>query len=178
MHLVTSSNGIWAFEWYPPAGTRLLTIGPPTNVAPAWVLPGPGGSAVHKGEPAAWYVESTGKRGYVVAHGYARELPGTYRANISLSASGAANVKLWDATTSTLLQRRSLTVAHGRVTVRLTARALHMPGERVYSGWGPWSIKPVPAPPGDNLEIRVWEPGGKDRVRVYSTSLTKVSSRT
>jgi hypothetical protein len=178
MRLVTDSNGIWAFEWYPPKGARTLRIGPPSGVAPAWMLPGPGGAAVDQGKSAGWYVASTGKPGYVVAHGYARELPGTYRADVSLSASGAANVELWDATTSTLLQRRSLTGTHGRTMVRLTARVLHTPGQQVYSGWGPWSIQPVAAPPGDNLEIRVWQPGGKDRVRVYSTGLSRVSGRT
>ena len=175
MRLVTASNGIWAFEWYPPKHARMLNIGPPRNVAAAWVLPGPGGSAVRNGNPAGWYVGSTGKPGYVVAHGYARELPGTYRADVSLSATGPANVELWDATTSTLLQRRSLTGTHGRTMVRLTARVVHTPGEQVYSGWGPWSIRPVSPPPGDNLEIRVWQPGGKDHVRVYSTALTRVS---
>jgi len=178
MRLVTASNGIWAFEWHPPKGVERLTIGPPKAAAPAWMLPAHQGSAVYQGKPAGWYVASTGKPGYVVAHGYTRELPGTYRADVSLSASGAVDVELWDATTSTLLGRRALTGTHGRITVRLTARALHTPGEQVYGGWGPWSIRPVPAPPGDNVEIRVWQPGGTDRVRVYSTSLVKLSSRT
>jgi hypothetical protein len=175
MRLVTASNGVWAFEWYPPAGVREFTIGPPRDAAPAWMLPGPRGSAVHQGNPAGWYVASTGKPGYVVAHGYAREVAGTYRADVSLSATGPVNVELWDATTSTLLQRRSLTGTRGRITVRLTARAVKTHGEQVYGGWGPWSITPVSPPPGDNLEIRVWQPGGNDRVRVYSTGLVRVS---
>jgi uncharacterized membrane protein len=184
--LVTDANGIWAFLWDPANRADTVDIGPSQTdaltqpsaakrVTSVWMTSGPSGSAVRHGTPASWYVTSTGKAGYVVAHDYTRVPVGDYSANVSLSASGAAKVELWDVTTSTLLERRSLTHTRGRVNVHLSARLTKTPGSSVFSGWGPWSFRPVQPPPGDSLEVRVWQPGGKDRVRVYSALITRTS---
>ena len=47
------------------------------------------------------------------------------------------------------------------------------PPEHLFSGWGPWRTA-VAEPTGDQLEVRVWSPGGNDEVDVYNVSLQKV----
>ena len=175
MHLVAASNGIWAFEWTPPKGTKRLAVkGPAQATVPGWELAGQAGTPVRLGRRSRWYTTSNGKSGYVVDEGYWREPHGTYGADVTLSTTKPTNVELWDSTTSTLLARRVVSNSHGRQTIRLIGHLRTVPTQGVISGWSIWGMSP-PVPPGNSLEVRVWTPGGNDHVNVYRVRVAPVS---
>jgi hypothetical protein len=174
--LMVHSNGIWAFELTLPKGTRELSLdAQPTKPAP-WLTVGPAAVAEEHGPVRDWYASSNGKPGYVTSYGYWRSRPGTYSINVSLSASGRANVEVWNTTTGALLVSRQVYHTSGRITVHVTAHLKTAPLEQVFQGWGPWISDQVVLL-GDVLEVRVWQPGGNDRVNVYSVSYQKQARR-
>jgi hypothetical protein len=173
-NLVAASNGIWAFEWNVPPGTAELRLKPPQSPGvPAWTVPGSAGATVRDGPQADWHMASTQRSGYVVDHAYWREAPGVYRTSIALAVSSSANVEVWNATTSAMLIRQSVPGTNGRTTVQTTFELPSAPAEHLFSGWGPWRTDVV-EPAGDQLEVRVWSPGGDAEVDVYNVSLQKV----
>jgi hypothetical protein len=174
MRLVVASHGIWAFEWTPPRSTHTLTIGSShLTTAAAWAVPGPSGSAILSGPPSTWYVAGTRQPGYVVDHAYWRKQPGTYAVKVSLAVSSTANVEVWNATTSTLLKRFSVPGTNGRTTIRTPVRIWRTPAEHLFRGVGPFRIQ-VQEPIGDQIEVRVWTPGGADAVNVYRLGLRRI----
>ncbi len=175
VRLVAHQNGVWAFAWT-RAGTGRLTIGAPeARRMPAWAITGAAGRAVLSGATSHWHVTGTGQAGYVVDQAYWRFGAGRYRASVSMRSSGPVNVEVWNATTGRLLARRHLPAVRGPAPVTLTAQLGHVSTQQLFSGWGLWSTRPDP-PPGDELEVRVWSPGGADRVKVYSVSLTPIGA--
>jgi uncharacterized membrane protein len=176
MRLVTNASGIVAFEWTPPPGTRSLKLrADKASAVPAWALRGAAAKIVTKGPPAGWYSAGTAKPGYVIDEAYWRERAGSYRVSVSLSASEAASLQLWDTDTNKLLAEKAVGATHGRQTVSLDAILREAPAPHEVSGFGPWSASPV-EPDGNVLEVRVWSPGGRDRVNVYVASLRKLES--
>jgi hypothetical protein len=176
MRLVADSNHIWAYEWTPPAGTRSLYLkGPVQASVPGWTLAGQAGRPVRIGPKSRWYTTSNGKRGYVVDEGYWREPRGAYRAHVIVSSSRLAHVELWDATTGRLLARAVLHDTHGKRTVVLTGVLRVTPPQAVLTGSVLWKMSPT-VPAGNSLEIRVWTPGGSDRVDVYHAAVAKLSA--
>ena len=97
---------------------------------------------------------------------------GTYRAQVRLAASGPVNVEVWNATGSALLRRWVVGPTKGVVTVGGTFASTRVYPHNTFAGIGPFADSPIPPPPGDNLEVRVWSPGG-EIVSVYSVSLAK-----
>jgi Predicted membrane protein (DUF2079) len=173
VRLVTAANGIWAYEWSTPRGAHELTIAPKQQSSvPAWPLAGKAGATVADGPASDWHVASTEQGGYVVDHAYWSETPGVYRASVSLSVSSTANVEVWDDTTSQLLSRQSVPGSNGRVTASTTVDLTKNTPQHLFSGWGIWR-QGVTEPTGDQLEVRVWSPGGDDQVDVYNVSLQK-----
>jgi len=176
MRLALAANGIWAFEWAPPQGVRGLALRVTPRVS-AWTVPGLAGKAVLQGGPLNWRAISNGQPGYVMAGDYWRYPPGTVAANVSLSVTGTTNVELWDDSTGRLLERKALTHTSGRTTVLLHGNVLAANVNPEYAGWGPWRIKPKQAPAGHTLEVRVWSPGGGDRVSVWSVAVVHAYAR-
>lgn len=176
MRLVASANGIWAFTWAPPAGTRDLTIraSNPPSVA-AWTVAGEAGAIVDSGSAARWHVTSNGRAGYVVAGDYWREPTGHVSAHVKLAVNGSANVELWDDTAERLLDRRVLSHTNGSTTVDLSGSVRPARITGAYAGWGPWRIRPKQAPSGHVLEIRVWSPGAKTKLIVETISVGRDS---
>jgi hypothetical protein len=175
--LAAASDGIWAFEWSPPNGTRTLTLAPTRLVTPVWGYAGPAGTPMISGPSSDWYVEGNGRPGYILDQAYWREGPGWYRATVSLAVSSTANVEVWDATTSTLLSRQSVPGTDRRATVQVTVDLRDVARAQEFAGWGIWRTEPL-EPNGDDLEIRVWSPGGNDHVAVYTVSLEKTGDVT
>ncbi len=172
MRLALSANGIWAFEWTPTPGVRRLRLTAPSPpVIGAWTLAGAAGKSVREGAPRSWYAASNGKQGYVVSGDYWLVPAGPVSAKVSLAVSGMTNVELWDDTSGVLLQRKTLSETHGSTTVRLTGLVRTARASSVYSGWGPWHIKPKQPSANQILELRVWTPGHSDMVTVHSLSL-------
>jgi hypothetical protein len=176
MHLAAASNGIFAFEWTPPPGTRHLTLADPSrSVIAAWTVAGVSGRPELHGPSSGWDVTTTGQPGYVVDEDYWREPPGTVSASVLLSVSQTANVELWDDTTGALLERQTVTDTDGATTVHLSARVPVANPSTIYSGWGSWRITPKP-PDGQLLEVRVWSPGGGDKITVSSVSMNRTGA--
>jgi hypothetical protein len=177
VRLRTHRNGVWAFSWTAAGhSARRLTIGAPVaRRVPAWALAGAAGRALLDGSASHWSVAGNGRAGYVVDQAYWRFGAGRYRASVRMQSSGPVHVELWNATTDRLLARVSPRAVRGPAPVTLTARLRRTSTEQLFSGFGPWSTRPDP-PPGDELEVRVWSPGGTVRVRVYSVSLTPISA--
>jgi hypothetical protein len=177
MRLVTASNGVFAFEWTPPSGTRTFTLGAKRPTTPGWVLAGVAGKAVNTGSPSDWHTVSTGKPGYVVDQAYWRSLPGHYRASVSMSVTGKkpVNVEVWDARTSTLLGRRVVAGTGGRKTISFNVQVTKDLGAQTVNGWGPWAIAPLNLK-GDAIEIRVWSPGGSGVTKVYGATLKRLGT--
>jgi len=173
--LVLAEHGVWAYEWNAPGGTKTIPTLPTGDASlPAWTIGGIDGRDVRTGRKSTWYVASTAKTGYTLSNAYWRKDAGNYLASVSLSVAHIrnVNVEVWDDSTNTLLARRVLQDTHGRTTVRLPADIRTAPGSHLFGGWGLWRKTPASPLPGDNLEIRVWSPGGAGRVKVYSASLT------
>jgi hypothetical protein len=179
MHLVVASHGVWAYRYNPPPGQRLLKISfTSATPEPAWTLPGAAGTTVMAGPRAQWHVASTGKPGYVIDRSLWREPSGRYRATAAVSVMGTgpatARLELWDDDTNTLLGRTVLHNTHGVKEASVVADLAVAAPPREASGWGLWRATPV-VPNGDSLEVRIWTPGGADRVRVYGVSLQRLS---
>lgn len=174
-HLVMQRAGIWAFEWTPPPGTKLLKLGTgQVPYAPGWALAGASGTPVRTGKKSQWHASSTGQPGYVVSQAYWRSLPGVYQARVALSASALTNVELWDTTRGILLSRKVVRHTRGIQTVTLTARLRQTIGQPTINGWGLWVIAPIETP-GDDLEVRVWTAGAKGSVNVYQVDVADLS---
>ena len=168
--LISHADGVWAFRWSPPPGVRTVTVPGDSSPVPAWVSAGAAGRVETTGQASAWYVTSTGDRGYVADELQWQEMPGRYQALVTLSTSGPVNVEVWDDTGNTLLARRSLVATQGVQTVALAVAATTVHQAGAYSGWGPFHADFIPPPPGRRLEVRVWSPGGSV-VNVYSAEL-------
>ncbi|MHB8498559.1 MAG: DUF2079 domain-containing protein [Acidimicrobiales bacterium] len=158
--LVSDAAGVWAFRWSPPPGTRSLTVPSAVPTVEAWATTGAAGKSTTTGPSVDWRAVGNGQPGYVVAGDYWREPPGHYQATVELSATVPVHVEVWNATGNVLLARRDVPPTNGFTAVSLTVDAEHSYPEHTYSGAGPFSFLPVPSPPGDQLEVRVWTSGG------------------
>ena len=170
--LVAHGSGIWAFRWFPPMGTAALSE--PGSGAPigGWVVAGPAGRPDLQGTPQQWAAVSQGTTGYVVNGDYFRRGTGTYRASVELSSAGPTVIEAWNTTGNALLRRIQLAPTSGSslVAFDVPVAALY-PRSEVYRGWGPFGYQPPFLPSGNDIELRVWQPGNS-QVRVYSVSLS------
>ena len=169
--LMTHANGVWAFRWNPPAGTKSLIVPRGAAPLPAWVSAGNAGTDVTSGPAADWRLISDGRRGYVTDGIEWLSGRGTYTAAVTLSTSGPVNVEVWNDTCNSLLMRRSVPQSAGTVTVTAAVQVQRMCTAPVFTGWGPFRAAFLSPPAGQRLEIRVWSPGG-ETVDVYRAALT------
>ena len=172
--LVTHAHGVWAFRWRPPPQVTRISVPDGAAPIPAWTSPGAAGRDVLTGPVAGWHVTSAGARGYVCAGLSWQEPPGRYQASVTLSATGPVNVEIWNNSGNVLLARRSLPGTSGVESVSLAVNAMTAYQARLYSGWGPFRADFVPPPAGQQLEVRVWSPGGQT-VNVYRAGLTRAA---
>ena len=121
-----------------------------------------------------WHAVSTGREGYISDGIEWLEPPGRYTAQVVLSATGPANVEVWDDNgKGVLLARRTIPAAAGRQALTLPVDVTTALRSGVYSGWGPFSAHFVPPVPGQRIEMRVWS-DGSDSVKVYSARIQPV----
>ncbi|HEX4090258.1 MAG TPA: DUF2079 domain-containing protein [Trebonia sp.] len=172
--LVTHANGVWAFRYSPPPGVSHVHVPDGDHPLPAWAAAGAAGLPVLAGQVGDWHMAATGAQGYVSDGLEWLEPPGPYQAAVTLSAAGPVNVEVWDDTTGALLARRSITGTSGTQRVVMPVAAPHAPNAVDYAGWGPFHADFALPPLGQNLEVRVWSPGG-EAVDVYSADLTAVA---
>ena len=119
--MVTHANGVWVFDWHPPAGVTRVQV-PGLAPIPAWTTPGSGGRAVLDGQLGRWDVTSTGQRGYVVS-GLAWRSGRGATGLLRLSSTGPVNVEIWDDNSNQLLARQMAPGTDGieRITVPVDA---------------------------------------------------------
>jgi hypothetical protein len=178
--LVVGRHGIWAYVYTPPPGqTSLQLPGVPTSV-PAWVLNSSSGTPLRTGPTSARRVIGSGGRGYLVWGDDWRQPAGPAVATAVISGTGTVSVEVWDVTTDTLLGRREppLTAQKEKITIPFEVPPLH-PRDAVFQGWGPFSSRPV-TPPGDQLEVRIYTPGGGTQATAFSVGISspgRTSSR-
>ncbi len=171
--LVAAADGVWAYKFTPAIGQRRFRISFQAKTAqPAWTLTGSAAKRVSRGPSRDWYLLSTARPGYLLDESYWREPRGTYRATASLQVSGTVYFEIWNDDTNTLLKRRAISNTHGVERVAIVARLQTVLPEHESSGWGIWRTTPV-EPAGDDLELRIWSPGGKTRARLYNVALEK-----
>lgn len=173
--LITHSAGVWAFRWIPQDSARYLIEPAVTTRIDGWTTVGSAGKAVLQGAPSRWYAGSNGSSGYVVAGDYWRVLAGRYNARIDLVTSVSLNVEIWNATAGILLTHRQIKPSRRDVTLELPIDARHSFPPLLFRGTDIFKISPTPPPPGNQLEIRIWTPGG-GRVEVRSLSLVLTNS--
>jgi hypothetical protein len=174
--LVLAKQGIFAFLGTLPPSVHRLDLNPSvSSPVPAAFVAGAAGDPVLSGRLTDWHVVGNGSPGYVVDHDYYRRDPGHYQANVSLAATGQVDLEVWNSDTGQLIARAENPGTSGIETISLPIRLSHAPPPLLFSGWSLWSDSP-PEPSGDNLEIRVWTPGGADQVSVYSVQLVRLGS--
>lgn len=173
--LVDHGGGVWVFALRTPAESHQISL-PDGQGTAAWEFPGGAGRAELAGPGQLWRLAATGARGYVLAGDYWRELPGRYRASVTLSATVPVRVELWDATADRLLARRSIAPTVGPERVTLVGDETHTVRRSGLLGVGPFIARFPPPPPGDALEVRVWSPGG-GTVDVTSVGLQAIGTR-
>jgi len=171
--LVTHANGVWAFLFSPPPGMSHIAVPDGSDPLPAWAAAGAAGLPVLAGQVSGWHMTATGAKGYVADGLEWLEKPGGYSAAVTLSAAGPVNVEVWDDTTGTLLARRAIPQTSGIQQIVMPVAAPNAPNATAFSGWGPFHADFATPPAGQNLEVRVWSPGG-EAVNVYSADLTAV----
>ena len=160
MNLVMHGGGVWIFHWTHPVSVTTLRLAGPSSQLPAWLVPGAAGRAQLSGPEVKWRLVARGKPGYVIAGDYWREPPGTYTATVALNARGPVNLEVWNATSEVLLARLTVPQTRAPTVVSLSVNAEHLYPHQVFQGWGPFEGG-FPGPPRDDqLEIRVWTPGG------------------
>jgi hypothetical protein len=171
--LVLSGGGVWVFRWDPPPGATSVALSDNGPTEGAWGMASTTGIVVTTGPVDQWHVSATSTQpGYVEHGGYWREGIGSYEARVSLSTSGLVNVEVWNATGDVLLARRQLPATNGlsQVAIRFQVMRLYRP--YLYRGWGPFRLDRPPPPAGNDVEVRVWSPGGL-LVSVYSIGMTR-----
>jgi hypothetical protein len=141
----------------------------------AWTSTGVAGSVTTTGPSSTWRALANGRLGYVVEGDYWWELPGKFQATTVLSSTVPVNVEVWNATADELLARREVPATNGSVAITMSFALDGLAAEKLYRGLGLFSVDPVPPPPGNQLEIRVWSPGG-GLVSVASLELIRARS--
>lgn len=118
------------------------------------------------GPPSTWRIAGTGKRGYVVYGDYWYLGAGRYEASALLSSTGPVRVQVFNAATGQLLGQRRLVATNGKQSVAVPFVQSDPHRDPVFSGKSIFRIKPLPPPRGQQIEVRVFNPGGS-LVNVY-----------
>ncbi len=170
--LVSHAAGIWAFRWRPSPSVHTLNFPDRPETIPAWTVPGRAGVATLEGAVSDWRVAANGKAGYIVSGDYWKRGLGRFVAGVSLSSDTVTYLEVWNVNGNQLIAREQVPPTNGRreeVTAPFPSSAAYS-NVTSYPGWGPFRIQPVPGPPGQTYEIRLWTPEG-GVAEVYTISL-------
>jgi hypothetical protein len=157
---VVVGHGVWGFEYIPKAGQHALALpGIPTDL-PAWEFQSASGAVLTTGNTAGWRVVGNGRPGYLLYGDYWNETQGPAVASATLAGHGAVSIGVWDDTTGILLAQRRIQLTGGSVQARIPfAVPTPHPQSATFHGYGPFTIDPLPPPPGDTLEVRIFDYG-------------------
>ena len=169
-HLVTSSNGVYVFRWFPPRHVRSVSFVDRSEV-PAWTLGTTVGHVIASGLIADWRITVQRASGLVAWGDYWRLHDGWYTASVRLTSLGPIKVQLWDNTTNKLLVTHTFSPT-GEVVRNLTFHGTVVNGTSpmAFAGSGLFRVQPVEPMPGDILELRIVNPGDTS-ASIYSVGL-------
>jgi hypothetical protein len=169
---VVVGDGIWAFRYRPPKGQTSLTLpGVPTTL-PAWLFGSTSGGKMETGPARDWHMAGGVTPGYAVWGDYWMLGQGRATASAVVSGAGLVDVEVWDVTTNTLLARRQVVLQAQRTVERFSVVVPRPRAAAPFQGFGPFSSRPT-APSSDQLEVRVYTPGGTTTVNVYEVGLAR-----
>jgi hypothetical protein len=169
--LVLSGGGVWIWRWDPPAGTKSVNLIAKATTLGAWGMVSTTGEAITSGPVDHWHLAATSPGAGYVEHGaYFRQQNGSYETRVTISTSGPVNVEVWNATGNILLARRQILATNGVTQLTIPFQVTRQYQPYLYTGWGPFRLYRVPLPPGNDIEVRVWSPGGLS-VNVYTISM-------
>jgi len=171
--LVVHRSGVWVFRWRPAPAIDRLEVPAKVSAVAGWTVTGPAGASRTMGPAADWRAVSLARPGYVVAGDYWQVTKGRYLASVDLSSSVPVRVQVWNVTGARVLVGRTIapTALPEVITFHLYLR--HLYSRLPYGGVGPFSVLQAPPPPGNDVEIRVWTPGGGP-VSVFSLGLRRL----
>jgi hypothetical protein len=167
--LVTAANGVFAVRVTAPPGVGTITLPTRCSAIPAWASPSGAGHPSLSGPVSGWGMRSDGRHGYLVYGGYLRVSPGAFVAVVTMKSAGPVTVEVWDADRSLLLARRETPPTHGKAAVEVPFSAVSQIARPSTAGSGIWRVTPLPQPPHDQVEIRVYTPGSE--AIVYTTQI-------
>jgi hypothetical protein len=159
--LLGSSGGIWVLRWTPPRTANSVTLPSRSSSEPAWALNSSIGNPMTSGPPAHWSmnVASNAPSGYAIYGAYWRVLPGQYNVTVNATTSAPVNVEVWNDASGTLLERfNMLGTASAPIVAPVDITTVQ--NSNTFSGVPPFSVSPLPPPPGELIEVRVWVPSG------------------
>jgi len=163
-------TGVWIVRWRPPSGVRKVTI-KPASVFPAWLLP----SAVgHLIKPAAtsqgWFVRGQGA-GYATYGEEFALVRGSYLATVRASTTGPLSIQVWDDSTDKELTEATLRSRRIReLKVRFAVTTVVK--SSAYIGSTLLRYQPIPPPPGDVIELRVYQ-AARVTADIYSAGISR-----
>jgi hypothetical protein len=124
---------------------------------------------------------SRGTAGYLLWGDYWLETRGHYTATVRFRSSGPINIQVWNDTTNSLLVHRQYSSTNGLVTFRANVQikatdpsTSNSAGE-IYLGRSLFRALPVPAFPGNYLEVRVVLVGNAN-ARIYSVGIMPIKA--
>lgn len=181
--LLARNAGIWVFKWSPPDGLASVTLPSRSTREPGWALKSAVGTPVTSGPPATWSmnVSPNAPSGYAAYGAYWRLLPGNYLATVHCTTSAPVNVEVWNDQAGTLIDRINMLgtptspihvpidIASGVSTRAGTgspsgssagSRTSSASKTGTFSGVAAFLITPLPPPPGELIEVRVFVPTG------------------
>lgn len=167
--LVRHGGGVWVFRYSPKPEQHSVTL-EASSTLPAWLLRSGVGKKMLYGPPTGWYVAASGKAGYVAYGDYYREPIGKYTASVYMSSSGPVTIQVWNATAGTLIAQRTVPSTDSPEAITFPLSVTSLVPLHGQEGIAPFSVQPIPPIPGNDIEIRVYTPGGAV-VSVYSVRL-------
>jgi hypothetical protein len=172
--IVADSNDVWVFKWHRPPSVNQIKFGPINHSYPAWLFPSIGG-IVRDGPRRRWYLAASGKEGYLLWNDEWLEQKGRYVAEATFKSSGPGpiSVQIWNDSTNRELAERQYTRTNGVVRASFFLSVKHGQEHQPWPGAGPFRIDPQPSPPGQQIEIRIWDAKGAT-ASVYSISIQRV----
>jgi len=172
--ILVDKNGVWLVDVRRPPGVTRLNLPHHYVTLPAWVGRSATGVRVLTGPEADWHMAQISHTpGYVLFGTQWNELPGKYQVTVTIANTAPVNVEVWDSSANTLLSRQGLLPTTGFQTDQATIDVTKEGTEHVFGGVGPFQFAPVPPPPGDRVEVRVWSPG-TGNVSVYDVELQAI----
>ena len=180
---ISEDDGIWVFraQVSPTARAPSVLFPKTPHALAAGLFETTVGTREINGSPNNSQFLSRGTAGYLLWGDYWLETRGHYTATVRFRSSGPINIQVWNDTTNSLLVHRQYSSTNGLVTFRANVQikatdpsTSNSAGE-IYLGRSLFRALPVPAFPGNYLEVRVVLVGNAN-ARIYSVGIMPIKA--